>query len=69
MTAAEPSLALGQSPSTRNKLVRTGRLLAWFTIGWNTIEGVVAVLSRIVYVAAPEAREHRNAERLGEGWP
>ena len=47
MTATEPSQDRNQAPATRDKLVRTGRLLAWFTIGWNTIEGAVAVLSGI----------------------
>jgi divalent metal cation (Fe/Co/Zn/Cd) transporter len=29
-------------------LVRRGRLLAWFTIGWNALEGLVAIASGIV---------------------
>ncbi|MDP8969023.1 MAG: cation transporter [Actinomycetota bacterium] len=30
------------------RLVRRGRLLAWLTIGWNTLEGVVAVAAGLL---------------------
>lgn len=35
------------STTGRAELVRTGRMLAWFTIGWNTIEGAVGVVSGV----------------------
>jgi divalent metal cation (Fe/Co/Zn/Cd) transporter len=34
--------------TSRGALVRRGRRLAWLTIGWNTIEGVVALASGAV---------------------
>lgn len=34
--------------SDRSQLVRRSRLLSWTTIGWNTVEGVVAIASGIV---------------------
>ncbi len=38
-------MILARSDLDRDGLVRRGRRLAWFTIGWNTIEGAVGVLS------------------------
>jgi len=32
----------------RDRLVRRGRLLAWFTIAWNAVEGIVAVSAGVV---------------------
>ncbi len=40
-----PSTTEATEPTDRAMLVRTGRLLAWFTIVWNTIEGAVGILS------------------------
>ncbi len=37
------SRAVQPAPDQRAGLVRRGRLLAWFTIGWNALEGIVAV--------------------------
>lgn len=31
----------------RGRLVARGRMLAWLTVGWNTVEGVVAIVSGI----------------------
>src|SRR5687768_15074414 len=33
------------SPSVRDAAVRRARILNWTTIGWNSVEGVVAVLA------------------------
>jgi divalent metal cation (Fe/Co/Zn/Cd) transporter len=41
--AAEPSPAPGTIAPARAALVRRGRWLAWFTIGWNGLEGLVAI--------------------------
>jgi divalent metal cation (Fe/Co/Zn/Cd) transporter len=41
--AAEPSPAPGTIAPRRAALVRRGRWLAWFTIGWNALEGLVAI--------------------------
>lgn len=41
-----PTFTLGVSPS-RARLVRRGRLLAWFTIGWNALEGLVGIAAGV----------------------
>ena len=41
--AAEPFSAPGTIAPARAALVRRGRWLAWFTIGWNALEGLVAI--------------------------
>jgi divalent metal cation (Fe/Co/Zn/Cd) transporter len=40
--AVQPSVPLAGQPG-RAALVRRGRLLAWFTIAWNTLEGLVGI--------------------------
>ncbi len=40
----EPVIA---DPAEREGLVRRGRMLAWFTIVWNTIEGVASIAAGI----------------------
>jgi divalent metal cation (Fe/Co/Zn/Cd) transporter len=37
-----------RSSSDREPLVRRGRLLAWFTIAWNTVEGVAGIAAGLV---------------------
>jgi divalent metal cation (Fe/Co/Zn/Cd) transporter len=37
------ALAIGPLPRARDAAVRRARQLAWLTIGWNAVEGVVAV--------------------------
>ena len=37
------ALAIGPLPGARDAAVRRARRLTWLTIGWNTVEGVVAV--------------------------
>lgn len=39
-TATTPAT---EQTATRSALVRRGRLLAWGTVGWNAVEGVIAV--------------------------
>lgn len=41
--AVSTKAAHAESVADRGALVRRGRLLAWFTIVWNAIEGVVAI--------------------------
>jgi divalent metal cation (Fe/Co/Zn/Cd) transporter len=40
--------AAARSSSDREPLVRRGRLLAWFTIAWNTVEGVAGIAAGLV---------------------
>jgi len=41
------ALAIGPLPSARDAAVRRARRLTWLTIGWNAVEGVVAVTAGI----------------------
>jgi divalent metal cation (Fe/Co/Zn/Cd) transporter len=41
------ALAIGPLPATRDAAVRRARRLTWLTIGWNAVEGVVAVAAGI----------------------
>lgn len=45
----------------RSSLVRRSALLAWFAIGWNTIEGLVAI-------AATAGRRRRLTVTLSWAW-
>ena len=36
------------APVERVKLARRGRMLAWFTIGWNSLEGVAAIAAGLL---------------------
>ena len=47
MTGSIPSQGVVTHQASRDHLVRRGRQLAWFTIVWNAIEGVVAIGSGI----------------------
>lgn len=47
MTVADPSWSVDTDTGSRARWVRRGRHLAWFTIVWNAIEGVVAIGSGI----------------------
>jgi hypothetical protein len=55
--AAEPSPAAGTVAPARATLVRGGRWLAWFTIGWNALEGLVAIATGLA--AGSTARPSR----------
>jgi divalent metal cation (Fe/Co/Zn/Cd) transporter len=39
----EPIAAVPSPDGQRAALVRRGRLLAWFTVGWNALEGIVGI--------------------------
>ncbi len=47
MTVSEPAHDIVTHEAARAKLVRRGRSLAWFTIAWNAVEGVVAIASGV----------------------
>ena len=47
------TIPLGPSPAVRAAAIRRGRLLNRLTIGWNAIEGIVAVAAGLA--AGPSA--------------
>lgn len=47
MTVPEPARGVVSHQGERAELVRWGRWLAWFTIAWNAVEGLVAIASGV----------------------